>query len=173
MIFLVIVVVIVVVVVGLAASRPGELRVQRSLVMAGAPEQVFALVNDFRRWAEWSPYEKLDPAMQREVSGSEQGVGAVYRWQGNAKAGAGRMEIIESAPGELIRIKLDFSKPMEAHNQAEFRFVAREQGTEVSWLMTGPLAFPSKVFSLFVNLDHMIGRDFEQGLKNLAGKVSR
>ncbi len=150
-----------------ASTRPDTLCVARRLRIAAPPERIQPLVADFHQWAAWSPYEKLDPAMRKTFSGAAAGVGAVYEWNGNNKAGAGRMEITGTTP-ELVAIKLDFFKPFEGHNQAGFSFVPQPDGTtEVSWTMTGPASFMLKLTQVFMDMDRMIGRDFEEGLANL------
>ncbi|MEC5387420.1 SRPBCC family protein [Uliginosibacterium sp. H3] len=151
----------------LAMTKPDTFRVQRTVRIQAAHDKVFSFINDFHNWGAWSPYEKLDPAMQRIFSGAPSGVGAVYEWSSAGKAGAGRMEITEPAVATRIGIKLDFFKPFEAHNTAEFLVVPQGDATEVTWAMFGPAPFLSKVMQVFFNLDNMIGRDFEVGLQNL------
>ncbi|KJK01768.1 polyketide cyclase [Pseudomonas sp. 21] len=161
-----VVVLTVVVVLVLAANRPGTFRVERSLRIQAPPERVQGYIEDFHQWAQWSPFEKLDPAMQRSFSGVEKGRGAVYAWEGNGKAGAGRMEILESDP-RRVTIALDFLKPFKASNTAEFTLVPRDGGTEVTWAMFGPVPFVAKIMHLFIDVDRMVGKDFEAGLANL------
>jgi hypothetical protein len=162
-----IVVVFIVVVLVLAATKPATFEVRRSLSMPASADKIFAVVNDFHRWPEWSPYEKLDPTMKRSLSGAASGKGAIYEWTGNNKAGAGRMEIVESqAPGK-VGIQLDFSKPFVAHNLAEFTMQPQGDSTSVTWAMRGPAPFANKLMQVFINLDKMIGKDFEAGLQNL------
>ena len=151
----------------LAARKPDRLRVQRAITVKAPPDKIFPLINDFRRWGSWSPYENKDPAMKRTFSGSAEGTGAVYGWEGNKKIGSGRMEILEiSVPSKII-IKLDFFTPFEGHNTAEFTMLPQGDATNVAWSMHGPAPFLSKVMQVFINLDHMIGKDFEVGLANL------
>jgi len=150
-----------------AATKPDTLRVQRVTSIKAAPEKIFALINDFRSWGIWSPYEKKDPAMQRTLSGAAEGRGAIYAWSGNGTVGQGRMEILESSPPSRIAIKLDFIKPFEGHNLAEFTFEPEGDATRVTWTMTGPTPFIGKVMSVFLDMDAMIGKDFEAGLANL------
>ena len=150
-----------------ANSRPDSFRVQRATTIQASPEKVFGFVNDFHRWASWSPWEKLDPAMQKTHSGAPSGQGAVYEWAGNGKVGQGRMEITEAVAPNRIAIKLDFLKPMEAHNVAEFSLATRGDATEVVWAMHGPAPFVSKLMGVFVSMDRLIGKDFETGLANL------
>jgi len=153
-------------VLGYAATRPDEFGVQRSLRIKASPEKLAALVTDFHAWSTWSPYEKLDPAMQRSFSGAPRGRGAVYAWQSDGKAGAGRMEILEAAPARVV-ILLDFSKPFEAHNLAEFTFVPDGDATVATWTMHGPLPYVAKVVHVFLDMDKLVGKDFEAGLANL------
>lgn len=163
---LVIAVVILAVVV-FAATRPNTYRVERSATIRAPADRIFPLLDDFHRWAAWSPWEHLDPAMKRTHSGAASGVGAVYQWDGNKKAGMGRMEITESAPHSRITIKLDFLKPFESHNTTTFTLAAEGQATRMNWVMDGPSSFMTKLMGLFVSMDTMIGKDFEAGLANL------
>jgi len=149
-----------------AATKPGIFRVQRATSIKAPPERIFALINDFHRWGSWSPWEKLDPAMKRTHSGAASGKGAVYEWEGNGKVGAGRMEITDTSPSKVI-IKLDFIRPFEGHNIAEFSLDAAGDSTGVTWAMHGPNRYLSKLMSVFLNMDRMIGKDFETGLANL------
>jgi len=155
-----------------AATRPNHFRVERSLDINAPAERVHACIHDFHRWTAWSPWEKIDPSMQRSYSGEPAGKGAVYAWNGNGKAGAGRMEITDSSP-ERIAIRIEFFKPFAACNTVEFALVPQESGTRVSWAMFGPSPFISRLMGLVFNLDKMIGRDFEAGLANLRGTVTQ
>jgi uncharacterized protein YndB with AHSA1/START domain len=150
-----------------AANKSDIFRVQRSLTIKAPPDKLFALIDDFHLWARWSPWEVKDPAMKRTFSGTTSGKGAVYAWDGNKNVGSGRMEILESATPSTIVIKLDFFKPFEGHNTAEFTISPQGGATMVNWVMHGPASFMSKVMQVFINLDRMIGKDFEQGLANL------
>ncbi len=156
-----------------AATKPDTFSVQRSATIKAPPEKVFAVLNDFHRWTEWSPWEKLDPAMQRTLGGAASGTGATYTWEGNSKAGAGRMEIIESVPGRKVGIQLDFIKPFEGHNIAEFTLTPQGDATRVDWRMHGPAPFVSKLMQVFVSMDAMIGKDFEEGLAKLKAVADR
>lgn len=151
----------------IAATRPSTFRVERSATVAAPPETVFAHVDDFRAWRAWSPWEGLDPDMKRTYEGAERGAGAVYTWDGNKKAGAGRMEIVEAVPAERIVIKLDFTRPFSANNRTEFAFAPSGEGTHVTWTMTGGSPFMFRVIGVFMSMDKMIGRDFDRGLANL------
>jgi uncharacterized protein YndB with AHSA1/START domain len=147
-----------------AATKPDAFRVQRSATIKAPPEKVFLLINDFHSWGAWSPWEKIDPAMKRTYSGPPSGTGAVYAWEGNSRIGAGRMEITNSTPSSRIAIKLDFLKPMEGHDVAEFTLEPRGDSTTVTWAMSGPSPYYSKVMQVFVSMDRMIGGEFETGL---------
>ena len=150
-----------------AATRPDTFRVQRATSIKAPPEKIFALIDDFHNWGSWSPYEKLDPAMKRTQSGAASGKGAVYEWQGDSKVGQGRMEITDASAPSKVVIQLDFIKPFEAHNIAEFTLEPKGDSTNVTWAMHGPAPFVTKVIGLFCNMDKMIGKDFETGLANL------
>ena len=161
--------------VGLAlyiSSRPDTFVVQRSVTIKSPPAPIFPLIADFHNWTTWSPYEKMDPKMERTYAGKESGQGAKYTWEGNEKAGAGTMEITEATAPNKVVIKLDFSKPFEGHNIAEFKLVPHgDNDTTVTWSMSGPSPMMMKFVSLFMNMDTMIGNDFEVGLDNLKSVV--
>jgi carbon monoxide dehydrogenase subunit G len=172
----IVILVVLVVVVGVlaaAAMRPNEFSVQRSVSIQAPPEKIYPLINDFRQWPVWSPWEKLDPAMKRTLSGAASGPGAVYAWDGSGKVGAGRMEIKEASVPAKIGIQLDFIRPFEGHNIADFTLVPRGNATEVTWVMHGPAPFISKLMGLFMNMDTMIGKDFEAGLANLKAAAEK
>lgn len=151
----------------LAATRPDRLRVERTATIKAPAEKIFPLVNDFRRWRTWSPYETKDPAMTRTYGGAESGKGATYAWDGDRNVGSGRMEILDASVPQKIVIKLDFFTPFEGRNTAEFTMLPQGDGTHVTWLMHGPANFLSRLIQVFINLDNMIGKDFEAGLANL------
>lgn len=150
-----------------AAGKPNAFRIQRAATIKAPAEKVFGLIDDFHVWPSWSPWEKLDPAMARTHSGAARGVGAVYEWEGNKKVGKGRMEITTAAPPSKLVIKLDFFKPFEAHNVAEFTLEPQGDTTTVTWSMHGPQPYMMKVMTVFMNMDKMVGKDFETGLANL------
>ncbi len=150
-----------------AATRPDSFRVQRSISIKAPPEKVFALINDLRDWSKWSPYEKKDPGMKRTFSGASSGKGAIYEWDGDKNVGKGRMEITDATLPTKVIIKLDFFKPFEGHNTAEFTMEPKGDSTVVTWAMYGPAAFMMKVMGIFMNMDSMIGNDFAVGLANL------
>ncbi len=150
-----------------AATKPDTFRVQRVASIQAPPERIFAFIDDFHSWGSWSPWEKLDPAMKRTHSGPANGKGATYAWDGTDKVGAGRMEITESSPSSRLTIKLDFARPMEAHNIAEFTLEPKGNSTNVTWAMYGPSPYLAKLMTVFVSMDSMVGKDFETGLANL------
>ena len=154
-----------------AATKPDTFRVQRATSIKAPPERIFPLIADFHGWGAWSPYEKLDPAMKRTFSGAANGKGAVYEWDSDGKAGKGRMEITDAPAPSKVAIKLDFFKPFEAHNIAEFTLEPRGDSTDITWAMYGPNLYIAKVMSIFFNMDRMIGKDFETGLANLKARA--
>jgi carbon monoxide dehydrogenase subunit G len=168
--FLTIAIVLVAIVAALlvfAATRPDTFRVERSATIAAPAARIFPHLDDFHRWGAWSPWEKLDPALKRTFSGAESGAGAVYAWEGNSKVGQGRMEILESDAPSRLRIQLDFIKPFEAHNTTVFALAPEGDATRVTWVMDGRHNLVSKLMGVFMNMDRMVGNDFERGLANL------
>jgi hypothetical protein len=155
----------------LVALQPADFRIVRTRVMAAPAAEVFGQVNDFHQWQAWSPWAKLDPSMKQTYEGAPAGTGAVYMWTGNKQVGEGRMTVLESRPSELIRIKLEFLRPFKATNTAEFAFEPNGHQTAVAWSMSGRKNFLFKAFGLFMNLDKMIGSDFEKGLANMKAVV--
>ncbi|MEI6201045.1 MAG: SRPBCC family protein [Enhydrobacter sp.] len=172
-----------------AATKPNNFRVERSLAIKAPPEKIYAQIADLKAWQAWSPYEKKDPGMKRTLSGAPNGKGAVYEWDGNKNVGAGRMEVIEATAPSKVGIKLDFLKPFEGHNTAEFTMYASggplkgagplngeaapANTTTVTWAMYGPSPFMMKVMGTFMNMDRMIGDDFAVGLANLKALVEK
>lgn len=151
----------------IAATKPATFTIRRTTYVDAAPEAIFPLINDFRRWRDWSPYEDRDADLKRTLSGAEAGEGSVYEWSGNKNVGTGRMEITDVAAPHKIVIKLDFMKPFEAHNVARFTMEPQGARTRLGWEMTGPSPFMSKVMQVFMNFDKMVGTDFEMGLARL------
>lgn len=149
------------------ASRPSEFRIARSRALSAPPDVVYTYVNDFKKWPEWSPWEKVDPSMKRELSGTPAGLGAVYYWSGNNRAGEGRMTITDARPGRSLTLRLEFIKPFAATNTAQFDFVPSGQGTAVTWAMTGRNNFMAKAFGVLMDMDKMVGTEFEKGLATL------
>lgn len=170
---LVAIVLIVAVILILAATKPSVFRMQRSTRIAAPPEKIFPLIDDFHNWTQWSPWEKRDPNLKRTYSGTARGVGTIYEWQGNRQVGSGRMEIVESTPNQKVGLKLDFFKPYKAHHITEFALRPDGAGTDVTWSMHGPAPFMSKVMQVFMNLDRMVGKDFESGLANMKAAAEK
>ena len=169
----IIVVILIAAVLIFAATKPDTFAMQRETTINAPREKVFAMINDFHNWGQWSPWEKLDPGMKRTYSGPPSGVGSAYEWDGNSDAGAGRMEITNSTMPSKIDIKLDFNAPIQAHNITEFSIDTTATGTHVTWKMHGPNNFMSKLMTVFVSMDKMVGPDFETGLANLKAEAER
>ena len=154
------------------AMQPAEFRVTRRITIGAPPSAVFAEVHDFHRWESWNPWARIDPGMRQTYEGAPAGVGAVYAWAGNHEVGEGRMTLTESRPNELIRIRLEFLKPLAATSTAEFTFEpagepAGAQTTAVTWSMTGRSSFMAKAIHVLMNMDRMIGGQFEVGLARM------
>lgn len=149
------------------ALQPSEFLVTRSAVIAAPAAAVFGHVNELRRWKDWSPWAKKDPAAKETFEGPAAGSGAVFRWAGNSEVGEGSMTIVESRAAELIRIRLDFLKPFENSADVAFGFKPEGKGTHVTWTMSGRSDFLGKAVCLFMNMDKMVGGDFEKGLASL------
>jgi hypothetical protein len=150
----------------IASTKPNEFRVRRTARINAPAERIVPQINDFSNWVKWSPYDSLDPDMKKTLTGARAGRGAIYEWEGNSKAGKGRMEILDSSP-EHIGIQLNFEKPFRASNVAEFTLAPNGNGTDVTWSMHGARPFASKLMGVFVDMDNFVGRDFERGLQNL------
>jgi len=150
-----------------AATKPDTFKIERTTLINAAPDKIFPMINELRKWDDWSPWEKLDPNMKKSFTGSASGKGAVHEWEGNMTVGAGRMEITDSTPSSKVQIKLDFIKPCEGHNFAEFNLLPEGNTTKVTWLMYGPMTYPRKVMSLLCRMDNMVGKQFDQGLAAL------
>ena len=163
--------VIVVVFVVIVAMQPSEFGVVRSATISAPAPALFAQVNDFHKWEAWNPWGKLDPTMKQAYEGAPAGTGAIYTWSGNNEVGEGRMTITESRPSDLIRIKLEFFKPFAATNTAEFTFKPEGNQTAVTWSITGNNNFLAKAVHLFMNMDKMVGGQFEKGLAQMGSVV--
>lgn len=155
------------------AVQPSQFAIKRSLHMPLPPEKIFPEVNELRRWEAWNPWGRLDPSAQMTYEGPPAGAGASYTWSGNQKIGAGRLTITASQPGEFVRFRLDFLKPMAATNLAEFTFKPQAGGTLVTWCMNGRNNFIGKLFGLLIGCEKMIGGQFEKGLANLQQAASQ
>ncbi len=158
-------------VVAVAATRPATYRVERSAAISAPAAEVYAAVVDLHRWARWSPWARLDPNQKTTVIG--QGVGAVSTWSGDDKVGAGRMTIVEATPGARVVIKLEFLRPYESTSETSFVVVPEGVGSRVTWLMTGTNGLVARAMSVFMDMDKMIGPDFERGLASLKAEVER
>jgi uncharacterized protein YndB with AHSA1/START domain len=163
----VVLVLAVVAVLAYAATKPDTFTVQRSVNIKAPPEKILPLIDDYRQWPQWSPYENRDPAMQRSFSGAATGKGAIYTWDGNKNIGAGRMEILDTAPPSRVTIKLDFVRPFEAHNIVDFTLVPQGDTTTVTWAMRGPVPYVAKIMHVFMDVDKMVGTDFATGLASM------
>jgi hypothetical protein len=167
---------VVVVVVAFAlfvATRPAAYRVSRSTTIAAAPTLVYTQVAEFHRWEAWSPWAKLDPSMKTTYAGPAAAPGSSYAWAGNDKVGEGRMTIVDARPGEHVGIRLEFLKPFEATSSTEFSFASTGGATKTTWTMDGRNNFAGKLFSVFTDMDKMIGNDFEKGLSQLKAVAER
>lgn len=159
--------VLVIVLVVIVAVQPSEFRVARTVTIAAPAPVVFAQVNDFRKWDAWNPWAKIDPAIKQGYEGAPAGNGAVYTWAGNNEVGEGRMTITDSRPNELIRIQMEFLKPFQGRSTAEFTFKPEGDRTAVTWSMAGEHNFIAKAMHLVMNLDRMIGANFDKGLAQM------
>src|SRR4051812_12771614 len=164
---LVVIVVVIAICCVVVAMQPAHYHVERSATMNAPAATVFNQVNDFHKWEAWSPWAKVDPNMKTTFAGGPAGNGAVYSWVGNSDVGEGRMTITDSKPGQSIAIKLEFLKPFAATNATLFTFKPQGNQTAVTWTMDGDNNFVAKAFSLFMNMDKMVGGDFEKGLAQM------
>lgn len=159
---------IVVVLVAVVAMQPADFQISRSRSMKAPAAVPFGLVNDHHHWERWSPWEKLDPNSKKTYEGPDAGPGAIYRWSGNNKVGEGCNTITENRPNELIRMKLEFVRPFQCTNAVEFTFQPQQDETVVTWTMTGKNNFMGKAFGLIMNMDKIVGGEFENGLTTLS-----
>lgn len=158
---------LIVVLLAVIALQPATFQVERKTTIAAPAAVVFAQVNDFHNWDKWSPWAKLDPGMKQTYDGAESGTGAKYHWVGNDEVGEGNMAITDSRPDKLIRIDLEFLKPFKNSCVTEFTFEPDSDQTRLAWKMSGKNTFLTKAFHLFINMDKMIGSDFEKGLAQI------
>lgn len=147
-----------------AATKPDQMAISRTINVSATPDKVYPLIANFHNWRSWSPWEKLDPNLERSYSGAEDGVGAHYSWKGNKKVGSGEMTIVEATSPSRVLIKLHFIAPWETTNSTEFTIKTAGTQTEVGWHMRGPSPFMVKVMGVVFNMDKAIGKDFESGL---------
>ena len=162
---------IVVVLVVVVALQPADFRVARSATMSAPATVVFSQVNDLHKWEAWNPWQKKDPAMKLTFAGAPAGPGASYAWAGNNEVGEGRLTITESRPNDLVLIKLEFLKPFTATNTATFTFKPAGNQTAVTWSMEGRKNFLAKALHLVMNMDKMVGGEFEKGLADMKAVV--
>lgn len=171
-IILLVIAILVIGVLVLAARKPDTFSVQRTARLPAPAEDLFPLVDDLRRHASWSPFDRPDRATTKTYSGAPRGVGAVYEWHGG-KADAGQIEITESRPSSRVAMQLQMRKPMRADNVVTFTLVPAQGGTDVTWAMRGAVPFPAKIVHLFFNMDRMVGTQFERGLADLGALAAR
>ncbi len=157
----------------ITASRPNTFSLVRSADVSASPERVFAQLNDFKNWAAWSPWEAMDPNLQRNFSGAASGKGSKYAWVGNKKVGEGNMEITRSVASSNIELDLNFLKPFKASNVTEFTLTPKSGGTHLNWEMRGPLNLFMKLMHMFMDMDGLVGKDFEKGLSKLKALVEK
>jgi hypothetical protein len=155
------------------AMQPSEFRITRTATIGAPVSAVFAEVNNLHHWQDWSPWAKRDPNAKTTFEGPDEGTGAVFRWKGNEQIGAGSMTITESQPNKLVRFNLHFTEPWESTSTAELTFEPQGDKTAVTWVMFGPRSFLEKAVCLFLDMDAMVGGDFEQGLANLESVVRK
>ncbi|MEO6002533.1 MAG: SRPBCC family protein [Opitutus sp.] len=155
------------------ALRPGDFHVARSVTVSAPPAQVFAQMNDLHNYQVWNPFSKADPAMKVTFEGPQAGPDAALTWSGNSQVGAGRMTIVESQPNERVKIRLDFIKPFPSTAAAEFTLTPDGNGTRATWSMSGINTFIPKAIGVFLNMDKMIGGEFERGLAEMKTIVER
>lgn len=165
--FLLILLALVLAILLLAMGKPATFRIERTAVYKAGPGALQARISDFHQWEDWSPWAKLDPDCKNTYSGAPSGVGAVFAWDGNKKVGAGRMEITAEEPDRRVTIRLDFLRPFAASNTCEFILEPADGGTRLTWAMSGENTFVSRIFAVFMNMDKMVGKDFEKGLASL------
>ena len=156
-----------------ANSRPSTFSMVRSATINASADTVFAQINDFKNWGAWSPWEKMDPELKRTFTGSPSGQGAKYAWIGNKKVGEGSMEITHSVPSTNVQLDLHFLKPFKADNVTEFTIKPNGATSNINWEMRGNLNLMMKVMHIFMDMDKVVGKDFEAGLANLKGIVER
>jgi uncharacterized protein YndB with AHSA1/START domain len=157
----------------LAAMKPDTFRVRRSVAINAPPEKIFPLINDFKAWSAWSPYEHKDPAMKRTYSSATSGKGATYAWAGDSNVGAGNMEITEASAPTRLALNLNMTSPIEAHNVVDFSLAPGGSSTTVTWSMRGEVPYCAKIIHVFLDVDRMVGQDFEAGLNSLKAAAEK
>jgi hypothetical protein len=155
-----------------ASQKPGDFLISRSINIKAKPESIFPLINDFHEWEKWSPYEHIDADLKKTFSGTKSGIGTIYEYEGK-KAGAGRMEITASNESDKITLKLILIKPIPADNIVNFKLEQKDDVTKVTWEMKGKNKLLNKIADLVLNIDKLVGKDFEKGLKDLKKVVEK
>jgi uncharacterized protein YndB with AHSA1/START domain len=158
-------------VMAIAVTQPASYQLQRSISVSAPPAEVYAAIVDFHRWQGWSPWARLDPNQKTTVAG--EGLGAVYTWSGDDRVGAGRMTIIEALPNSKVAIKLEFLRPWESTNETSFLVVPEGAGSRLTWIMKGTHGYLGRAMSIFLNMEKMLGPDFEKGLAALKSDVEQ
>ncbi|MBA3858082.1 MAG: polyketide cyclase [Cyanobacteria bacterium PR.3.49] len=155
------------VVLGIAATKPNDTHIERSQIVKASPETILSNVNDFKKWAAWSPWEKVDPNMKRTYSGAESGKGAKYAWSGNDNVGEGDMEILSTEPTKTV-FNFHQAKPFEGTSTVVFSAIPEGDATKVTWAMDSKdNPFMCKVMQVFISMDDCCGKEFEKGLASL------
>ena len=170
---LAIIVILLIMLLAFAAAKPDTFSMRRSADLRASPERIFAQLNDFKNWSSWSPWEKMDPDMKRTYAGAASGKGAKYSWIGNKQVGEGNMEITKAVPSSSVMLDLNFLKPFKASNVTEFKITPKGGVTHLDWEMRGPVSFFMKIMHVVMNMDKMVGKDFERGLANLKAVVEK
>lgn len=161
------VVAIILILVIVIAAQPTDFKITRTATLDASPPAVFEQVNDFHKWNDWSPWAKLDPNAKNTFQGPDKGPGAIFTWSGNSEVGEGRMTILESKPNDVVRIKLDFIRPFEDTSETFFFLKPEGNKTVVTWTMEGKRNFVAKAMCLVMDMDTMVGGQFEKGLASL------
>jgi|SRR5271156_3808836 len=156
-----------------AASKPKTFQLQRSITIKAPPEKIFPFINDLHQWSAWAPQDKEDPNIQRTFSGAAAGEGAASNWQGSGSSGQGRMLITESVPDRKVSVAVDFAKPFVAHNVNVFTLEPTGDSTTVSWNFTGENVYMLKLMSIFVPMERVMGKHFDDGLANLKAAAEK
>ena len=155
------------------ALQPAEFGIQRSIRIATPPAKVFPLVNDLEAWDAWSPWSKLDPNAVTTLSEPAVGKGATIAWNGNDQIGEGSMIIVESRPDELVELEQSFVRPMEGKARFYYEFNPRGAETQVTMRMAGTNGFLGKAMCLVMDMDAMLGPNFDQALVNLKAQAEK
>ena len=157
-----------------ASMQPTDINYRRSIITSASADNAFAIFSDLSRWDEWSPYNKKDPSLKKEISNPSTGIGARYAWDGNKDIGAGRMTITTIDPGRSVDMRLEFDRPFKCDNHVEWRVDEENGQRRITWSMDGKDApLMPRIVGLFIDMDKMIGKDWEEGLATLKGIAER